>query len=295
MNTATPSPEIDIPSIPLPPAPSFKGSLYRTFGWVSLVCLLVWGWIAVDMRPMELIEGGEKMREMILGGVNERGFKEVGFLPGSLSWSDLQMYTRWDTWSTYTEDMIITIHMAIWSTLLAVFLAIPFGLLSAENVTPLWLRQPVRRLMDTFRAINELVFALIFVVAVGLGPMAGVLALWIHTTGILAKLFSEAVESVDHRPVDGITVTGAGKLEEVLYGVIPQVIPFWISYALYRFESNVRSATVVGLIGAGGIGMALNESMRSFNYDEAGVILFIIVIAVIILDVVSGSLRKSFL
>ncbi len=295
MNTASPTSEASLSGIPLPPAPSFKKSLYRTLGWASLICLLVWGWIAVDMRPLELMAGGDKMQEMIFGGVNERGINEVGFLPNSLAWEDLEVYTRWSTWSTYTEDMIITIHMAIWATLLAVFLAIPFGLLSAENVTPMWIRQPVRRLMDTFRAINELVFALIFVVAVGLGPMAGVLALWIHTTGILAKLFSEAVESVDHRPVDGITVTGASKVEEVLYGVIPQVIPLWISVALYRFESNVRSATVVGLIGAGGIGMALNESMRSFNYDEAGVILFIIVIAVIVLDVISGTLRKSFL
>ena len=295
MTTAAPASDIQLPSIPLPPAPSFKGSLYRTLGWVSLVCILVWGWIAVDMRPMELMTGGEKMQEMIFGGVNERGIKEVGFLPSSLSREDLEIYTQWSTWSTYTEDMIITIHMAIWATLLSVFLAIPFGLLSSENVTPLWLRQPVRRLMDTCRAINELVFALIFVVAVGLGPMAGVLALWIHTTGILAKLFSEAVESVDHRPVDGITVTGASKVEEVLYGVIPQVIPLWISFALYRFESNVRSATVVGLIGAGGIGTALNESMRSFNYDDAGVILFIIVLAVVLLDIMSGALRKSFL
>jgi phosphonate transport system permease protein len=205
------------------------------------------------------------------------------------------MYGNWGIWAPYVHEMIITVHMAIWATLLSVILAIPFGLLSAENVTPWWIRHPIRRLMDTFRAINELVFALIFVVAVGLGPMAGVLALWIHTTGILAKLFSEAVESIDHRPVDGITVTGASKVEEILYGVIPQVIPLWISFALYRFESNVRSATVVGLIGAGGIGMALNENMRSFQYDQAGVILLIIVIAVIILDIMSGFLRKAFL
>ena len=111
------------------------------------------------------------------------------------------MYGNWGTWAPYVHEMIITVHMAIWATLLSVILAIPFGLLSAENVTPWWIRHPIRRLMDTFRAINELVFALIFVVAVGLGPMAGVLALWIHTTGILAKLFSEAVESIDHRPV----------------------------------------------------------------------------------------------
>ena len=293
MNTAAPSIDPHQPAITLPPAPNFQKSLFRTLGWATLVCMLVWGWIAVDMRPAELATGGDKMYEMVFGGVTARGQEKTGFLPNS--WSDMAMYGNWGTWAPYVHEMIITVHMAIWATLLSVILAIPFGLLSAENVTPWWIRHPIRRLMDTFRAINELVFALIFVVAVGLGPMAGVLALWIHTTGILAKLFSEAVESIDHRPVDGITVTGASKVEEVLYGVIPQVIPLWISFALYRFESNVRSATVVGLIGAGGIGMALNENMRSFQYDQAGVILLIIVIAVIILDIMSGFLRKAFL
>ena len=103
--------------------------------------------------------------------------------------------------------------------------------------------------MDALRATNELVFALMFVAAVGLGPMAGMLALWIHTTGILAKLFSEAVEAIDPRPVEGIRSTGTGVFDEIAYGVIPQVMPLWISYALYRFESNVRAATVVGIVG----------------------------------------------
>ena len=124
---------------------------------------------------------------------------------------------------------------------------------------PWWVYQPVRRLMDAFRAINELVFAVLFVVAVGLGPFAGVMALFIHTTGILAKLFSEAVEAIDPRPVEGIRATGASKLQEVVYGVIPQVLPLWMSFSLYRFESNVRSATVLGLVGAGGIGQVLFE------------------------------------
>lgn len=270
--------------ITLPPAPNFKRSLYKTLGWTALVCMLVWGWVAVDMRPVELYQDSGNMTAMVFGRTDVRGNYHGGFLPPDFG-----------RWQTYVEEMIITVHMAIWATLLSIIFAIPFGLLSAENVAPWWIRQPVRRLMDSCRAINELVFALIFVAAVGLGPMAGVMALWIHTTGILAKLFSEAVESIDHRPVDGITVTGASKVEEVLYGVIPQVIPLWISFSLYRFESNVRSATVVGLVGAGGIGMVLSESMRGFEYGAAGAILLIIVLAVILLDVLSGQLRKSFM
>ena len=136
----------------------------------------------------------------------------------------------------------------------------------SANITPAWVHQPVRRLMDACRAINEMVFAMLFIVAVGLGPFAGVLALWVHTTGILAKLFSEAVEAIDPRPVEGIRATGANVLEEIVYGVIPQVMPLWISYTLYRFESNVRSASVVGMVGAGGIGVVLYEVIRSFEY-----------------------------
>ena len=140
--------------------------------------------------------------------------------------------------------------------------------------------------------INEMVFAMLFVVAVGLGPFAGVLALWVHTTGILAKLFSEAVESIDPRPVEGIRATGATALQEVIYGVIPQVLPLWISYSLYRFESNVRSATVLGIVGAGGIGMVLWENVRGFYYAETAAVMILIIISVSLLDLLSQRLRK---
>jgi phosphonate transport system permease protein len=172
---------------------------------------------------------------------------------------------------------------------------VPFGLLCSANVTPAWVHQPVRRLMDAFRAINEMVFAMLFVVAVGLGPFAGVLALWIHTTGILAKLFSEAVEAIDPQPVEGIRATGASKLEEIAYGVIPQVIPLWISYSLYRFESNVRSASVVGMVGAGGIGVVLWEIIRGFYYAETCAVMIIIVVTVSLIDLASARVRRLFI
>ena len=119
-----------------------------------------------------------------------------------------------------------------------------------------------------------------------------VLALWIHTTGILAKLFSEAVEAIDPLPVEGIRATGANALHEVIYGVIPQVLPLWISYSLYRFESNVRSATVLGIVGAGGIGMVLWEAIRGFYYAETASVIIMIVLSVTILDLLSQQLRK---
>ncbi|MFN7781855.1 MAG: PhnE/PtxC family ABC transporter permease, partial [Lysobacterales bacterium] len=148
---------------------------------------------------------------------------------------------------------------------------------------------------DACRAINEMVFALLFIVAVGLGPFAGVMALFVHTTGTLAKLFSEAVEAIDPRPVEGIRATGAHPLVEVIYGVIPQVLPLWLSFTLYRFESNVRSASVVGMVGAGGIGVVLFEVIRGFQYAQTCAVLIILVVSVSLIDLLSARLRRRFI
>jgi phosphonate transport system permease protein len=195
-------------------------------------------------------------------------------------------------WKLYINEMLVTVQIAIWGTLLAILCAVPFGLLSASNVVPSWIYQPVRRLMDALRAINEMVFAMLFIVAVGLGPFAGVLALFVHTTGTLAKLFSEAVEAIDPRPVEGIRVTGSHPIAEIVFGIIPQVLPLWVSYSLYRFESNVRSASVVGMVGAGGIGVILYEVIRGFQYPQTCAVLVILVITVTIIDLTSAFLRR---
>jgi phosphonate transport system permease protein len=190
--------------------------------------------------------------------------------------------------------MIVTVQIALWGTVLAVVCAVPLGILSSENIVPWWVCQPIRRLMDAARSINEMIFAMLFVVAVGLGPFAGVLAIFVHTTGVLAKLFSEAVEAIDPQPVEGIRATGALSIEEVIFGVIPQVLPLWISYSLYRFESNIRSATVVGMVGAGGIGVLLWELIRSFNFAQTSAVLLIIIAVVVIFDLLSQQIRKRF-
>ena len=238
--------------------------------WAVLAIALMWSWDGADMRPLALYEDAANMAAFV-----------DGFFPPNFY-----------EWPTLLQEMIITVQIAIWGTILSVICAIPFGILSSENMVPWWLWQPVRRLMDGFRAINEIVFAMLFVVAVGLGPFAGVLALWIHTTGVLAKLFSEAVEAIDPQPVEGIKATGADKIQQVIYGVIPQVLPLWISYSLYRFESNVRSATVLGIVGAGGIGVILWEQIRGFDYAGTAATLIVIVASVTLIDVISQRLRK---
>src|SRR5258706_8803467 len=252
-------------SVPQPP----KRTLMGAFAWAALAGLLVWSWRGAEMKPGDLLLHAGNM------GTFARDFFPPDFRD----------------WRIYLDEMLITLHIAVWGTALGVVCAVPFGLLSASNLVPRWVYQPVRRAMDACRAINEMVFAMLFIVAVGLGPFAGVLALWIHTTGTLAKLYSEAVEAIDPRPVEGVRGTGAHALEEVLYGVIPQVLPLWISFSLYRFESNVRSASVVGMVGAGGIGVVLYEVIRSFQYAQTCAVLIILIVFVSVIDLASARIR----
>lgn len=248
-------------------------ALGKSLVYAGAVAALAWSWQGAEIDPLMLIRDSGNMARFT-----------ADFFPPDFR-----------EWRSYLQEMMVTVQIAIWGTALAVLLAVPFGLMSAENVSPLWLRQPVRRLMDCLRAINEMVFAMLFVVTVGLGPFAGVLALFVHTTGVLAKLFSEAVEAIDPRPVEGIRATGASPLEEIIYGVIPQVIPLWISFSLYRLEANVRSATVVGMVGAGGIGVLLWEIIRGFHFAQTCAVMIIVIASVSILDITSAWLRKLFL
>jgi phosphonate transport system permease protein len=259
------------PTAAVSPAAAHRHGLVWYFGWAALLLLLMGSWKGADMRPLDLWRDSGNMAEYA-----------SDFFPPNFR-----------DWRFYVQEMVVTLQIAVWGTALAVVLAVPLALLASANIAPWWVNQPVRRLLDSFRAINEMVFAMLFVVAVGLGPFAGVLALWIHTTGILAKLFSEAVEAIDPQPVEGIRSTGASALHEIVYGVIPQVMPLWISYTLYRFESNVRSATVVGMVGAGGIGVVLWEIIRGFQYAETAAVMVIIIVTVSVIDMISARIRKA--
>ncbi|MCB1509844.1 MAG: phosphonate ABC transporter, permease protein PhnE [Hyphomicrobiaceae bacterium] len=246
----------------------------RARGWLTgliILGLLAWSWAPVEMyKAISLITDWRNMAE----------FGSAFLKPNFYGWE------------SYVWSMIETVQIALWGTALAVVIGVPFAILSASNVSPVWIVQPIRRLMDASRAINEIVFALLFVVAVGLGPLAGVLALAVHNVGIIAKLFSEAVEAIDPRPVEGIRATGASRLQEVIFGIIPQVMPLWSSFTLYRFETNVRSATVLGLVGAGGIGQPLYENIRSFAYAETAAIIIIVVVTVMLIDMLSAQIRR---
>lgn len=268
--------EIHLVTEPAPSLPALEKnrgrSLVNLIGWGLFLTILAWSWQGAEIRPMALITDANNMASFA-----------GDFFPPDFT-----------DWRTYLEEMVVTVQIALWGTILAVVFAVPLGILSSENIVPWWVYQPVRRMMDAARSINEMVFAMLFVVAVGLGPFAGVLALFVHTTGVLAKLFSEAVEAIDPQPVEGIRATGAHAIEEVVFGVIPQVLPLWISYSLYRFESNIRSATVVGMVGAGGIGVLLWELIRGFYFARTCAVMLIIIAVVVVFDLLSQHIRKRF-
>jgi phosphonate transport system permease protein len=271
MIVPTPSQVVETPESTAVPQHPLTRRLRAWIGWFLLIALLAWSWNPAEMfRVSALLTDWRNMAEFGAAFLNP-DFRD---------------------WDTYLVDMVVTVQIAIWGTALAVFFGIPFSILCSSNIAPVWIVQPIRRMMDACRAINEIVFALMFVVAVGLGPFAGVMALAIHNLGIFAKLFSEAVEAIDPRPVEGIRATGAGQLQEVIFGVVPQVLPLWSSFTLYRLETNVRSATTLGIVGAGGIGQTLYESIRSFHYAETAAQVIIVVLAVIAIDMASARIRK---
>jgi phosphonate transport system permease protein len=185
-----------------------------------------------------------------------------------------------------------TLLISYVGTLVGTVVAFCLNFLAAENTSPApWLRFTVRRLLEFTRTVPGIVFALIFVMAFGLGPMAGVLAIALHSTGALGKQFSELVENADMKPVEGIRSTGASWLSCMRFAVLPQVIAGSVSYTLLRFEINVREASVMGFVGAGGIGQELVVAVRKFYYSDVSAILLMIVVTVFVLDIGTGWLR----
>lgn len=209
---------------------------------------------------------------------------------GQRVWTDAgEWLWGWRKWLKMLGETLLISYVG---TLIGATLAFALNFFAAENTSPSpWLRFVVRRLLEFARTVPGIVFALIFVIAFGLGPMAGVLAIAIHSTGALGKLFSEIVENADMKPVEGIRSTGASWLSCMRFAVVPQVTAGYASYALLRFEINVREASVMGFVGAGGIGQELVVAIRKFYYSDVSAILLTIIITVFIIDISTGWLR----
>jgi phosphonate transport system permease protein len=197
----------------------------------------------------------------------------------------------WGIWKWF-DLLVATLLMALLATTLGTVIGAALSFTASRNLIRdtrvYWL---TRRVLEIARTVPDLVWALIFVFAFGLGPLAGVLAITVHTVGGQGKLFAEVNENIDMGPVEGIRAAGGDWFEEIVYGVLPQVLPNYVSYSLWRFEVNVRLATIIGFVGAGGIGMELYESIALNYYTDAGAILLIVFLAVFLIDLASEQLR----
>jgi phosphonate transport system permease protein len=209
---------------------------------------------------------------------------------GTRVWTDIgEWFWGWRKWLWMLGETILISYVG---TLAGAILGFSLNFFAAENTSPApWLRFAVRRVLEFARTVPGIVFALIFVIAFGLGPMAGVLAIAIHSTGALGKQFSEIVENADMKPVEGVRSTGANWKSCMRFAVLPQVAAGYASYALLRFEINVREASVMGFVGAGGIGQELVVAIRKFYYSDVSAILLTIILTVFIIDIGTGWAR----
>lgn len=292
-----------------PPRPGFgKGSV--TAMGIAVVVLL-WSFHGAKIRPGELIEGVPQIFAT-LGRMLPPDFTRVTdpgnyFFPEELSMPELFLplpldpaseRTRERWWNNTFPQTVIgatleTVQMALAGTFLALLAAFPLGFLAARNMTPHpYVYYLVRGALNLIRTIPDLALGLLFVSAVGLGAFAGTLALAIHTATVLGKLLSESAENIDEGIVDALRATGAGYSQILSFAVLPQILPDLISFTLYRLETNIRAASVLGLIGAGGIGYLMNTSFRTFRYQEAAAIVLVLIALVILVDYLSSHLRK---
>ena len=196
-------------------------------------------------------------------------------------------------WADWILPLIDTIAMSIAGTAMAVLFSVPLSFAAARNTTPNWgVYHASRNLLNLLRTVPELIMGIIFVAAVGFGPLAGVLAVGLHSIGMVGKFFAETIEHADPAPIEATRATGAGSTQIICHGILPQVLPQFLDVSVYRWEYNFRASTVMGLVGAGGIGFELIGSLRIMDYQEVFAILLVILATVIIVDGIGSTLRR---
>jgi phosphonate transport system permease protein len=235
------------------------------------VSIFVFGLVDLEFSPTRL-----------LAGLHQLGWITMMMVPPDPG-SSLPIYLK---------ALGETLSIALLGTTLAAVVALPVSLLAARNIVPsAILRFPVRRVFDSIRGVDTLIWALVWINVVGLGPFAGVLAIAVSDFGAFGKLFSEAIESADRKQVEGIRASGGNALHEIRFGLLPQVLPVIAGQVLYFIESNTRSATIIGIVGAGGIGLQLAEQIRVLEWQKVSFLILLILIAVAAIDWISGKLR----
>jgi phosphonate transport system permease protein len=238
---------------------------------VAALALFIFGLDALEFSPIR-----------IWNGLRELGWITLMMLPPNPG----------SSLPAYLQAMGETLSIALLGTTLAAVFALPVSLLAARNVIPSpWLRFPVRRFLDSIRGVDTLIWALVWINVVGLGPFAGVLAIAISDFGAFGKLFSETIEAADKKQVEGIRASGGSALHEIRFGLMPQVLPVIAGQVLYFIESNTRSATIIGIVGAGGIGLQLAEQIRVLEWQKVSFLILMILVAVAAIDWISSKLR----
>jgi len=241
----------------------------------AALALLVFGLLRLEVSPARLLDGfGQLLHFLTL---------MVPPDPGTMSRTALIL-----------KGLAETLAIAFLGTLGAAILALPLGFLAARNTSVNRLVHFLsRRFLDGVRGIDALIWALIWVSVVGLGPFAGVLAILTSDIGTFGKLYSEAIEAADRRAVEGVTASGGGRLAGIRYGTLPAVLPVMAGHVLYMFESNTRSSTIIGIVGAGGIGLMLSEMIRTLEWNVVSFIVLLILVTVALIDLISGRLRGA--
>lgn len=239
-------------------------------------------------------------------------FLLVLFVSGSISGVDMARFFQntdqmtiilkkmltpdWSYASVVVAPILETIQMAIVGTTFGALVAFPFSLFAARNVVSnYWVTGILRFILNIIRTIPDLMMAALFVAVVGIGPVAGVISIAVFTFGMISKLFFESIETIDEGPIEAITASGGSKFDIVRYAVIPQVMSHFFSYLLYAFEINIRASTVLGYMGAGGIGIFLQRSLSQFRYDQTAVIVLAIFVVVLVIDTISNKVRERLL
>ena len=252
--------------------------LHRAALWTGFSLLIAWCLYDFGFSPIRIWEGLGRLGRVL----------SFMFPP--------HIWTEWREFSEIMEGLGETLSMAFLGTLLGAIFAFPLSFLGAKTINRLpVLRFGVRRGFDIIRSFETLILALVFIRAFGLGPLAGVLAIAVGEIGVLAKLYAEAIENASNKPVDGVLASGGSRLQSIRFAVLPQVLPVLLSVTLYNFESNVRSGTILGIVGAGGIGFLLADRIGAYRWDEAWSIIFLIIAMVYLIDWLSGLIRARFI
>jgi len=263
-------------------------------GWFTAILIeltFMTGWLITEVQLFKFLTQFNKATDIVRGLLAENVFslflRNGGDVPAQSA----------DVLHQGLVLLVQTIFLAFMATAFAIPVAFALSFFAARNLTRTtslsrWLYTLVRALMNITRSVEPLVWALIFISWVGIGPFAGVLALWVHSVAALVKLYSEQIESIDHGPVEAITATGASTLQVLRYGVVPQVIPPFLSFTIYRWDINVRMSTIIGFVGGGGIGYILKPRVDLGQWGEVGTLVILIALTVWAMDIVSAKIRE---